>query len=234
VGNPMDDCSSFNWEDEGAWEDFAARVGPALGIVREAGKRSVVGGFAPADPMHALRLCASGVLGQVDALGLSGYPGSWDFNWQRWPVMLRRVRRLLRQQGYMPQLWITATGYSTWRHDQVLQARKLVEALRAPADRVYWLNADRDRVRAKKQPEEFGSRSLRQDERCYHLGLKTADGRPKFALRLWRERGLQGLAALTDTLLGEEPHPGEVLLRSLQSTPQHRQENIGLAVRAQQ
>src|SRR5690606_31804974 len=32
----------------------------------------------------------------------------------------------------------------------------------------------------------------------------------------------------------EEPHPGEVLLRSLQSTPQHRQENIGLAVRAQQ
>src|SRR3546814_14041489 len=36
------------------------------------------------------------------------------------------------------EVWITETGYSTWKHDEAGQARRFLEALMAPADRLYW------------------------------------------------------------------------------------------------
>ena len=36
------------------------------------------------------------------------------------------------------QVWITETGYSTWRHDERRQLTAFVDAIDAPVDRVYW------------------------------------------------------------------------------------------------
>jgi CDP-paratose 2-epimerase len=229
LGNPFDDLKAWDWEEELGWKAFFDSMDAAADHGIRAGKKLVLSGVAPDDSERLERLCISELLRKVDALGISGFPGTWDFNWQNWPAVLGRVNRLLNEHDLAPQLWITATGYSTWRRDDAVQARRLVEALRAPVERVYWYSAS-DLQRTRTEVNATGSKCLSMDERCYHFGLRSAEGEAKFALRLWRERGLDGLAALTDTLFGPAPHPGEALLRSFQDTRGSLQERIGLSV----
>ena len=54
---------------------------------------------------------------------------------------INRVREVLRQFDSPAQVWITETGYSTWRHDERRQLTAFVDALEAPVDRVYWFAA---------------------------------------------------------------------------------------------
>ena len=43
------------------------------------------------------------------------------------------------------ELWITQTGFSTWRGEERAQVHALVEAAEAPVERIYWQSAhDRD------------------------------------------------------------------------------------------
>ncbi|MCW8196172.1 NAD-dependent epimerase/dehydratase family protein [Proteobacteria bacterium 005FR1] len=232
LGNPLDDLKAWDWEEELNWQSFFEQMDAAAERVRALGKKLVLTGVAPDDMERLERLCISELLRSVDAIGISGYPGTWDFNWQNWPAVIGRVQRLLQEHDLSPALWITATGYSTWRRDDAVQARRLVEALRAPVDRVYWYSVS-DLPRDGKKASEKSAKSLQGDERCYHFGLQDAAGEAKFALRIWRERGLSGLGELMDTLFGRTPHPGEALLRSFQNPRNSIQQQIGLSVVAQ-
>ena len=44
----------------------------------------------------------------------------------------------LAQLGKKAQIWVTETGFSTWRGDERSQVRAFVDALDAPAERIYW------------------------------------------------------------------------------------------------
>jgi len=93
--------------------------------------------------------------------------------------------------GSNAEIWITGTGYSTWRHTERQQLSAFVQAIEAPVSRIYWYSTyDLD-------PGAPSCGSLYSDERDYHYGLKRTDGAPKLLFRLWESGGLE---AVRDTV----------------------------------
>src|SRR5690606_30432506 len=114
----------------------------------------------------------------IDAVGVHGFPGTWECAWEGWDANIGKVRRVLDRHGLSPQVWITETGFSTWRHEERGQLREFSRALDAPVDRVYWASGyDLD-------PDHSTMEGFHLDERCYHLGLKHTDSTPKLLYRL--------------------------------------------------
>lgn len=192
LGNSLDDHRAWDWRLDSSWKHFSQMVGNAAYRAKQHGKKPVLAGIAPSDLNWLDLLCSAGILQHIDALGINGFPGTWDFEWNQWPSVIAQLQGVLNKHELSPQLWITAVGYSTWRHDEIVQLQKLREVLSAPVTRVYWYSAF-DHPPDHPCPEYIG-----EDERCYHFGLKTADGKPKLIHRIWQERGLDGLIALTD------------------------------------
>ncbi len=165
------------------WWLFSEMVGGAAYWAKQRGKKTLLAGLGPVDP-HFLRLMFErGVMQYIDAVGIHAFPGTFEYTWEGWETNVAKVREVLAQQGSEAEIWITQTGYSTWRHDERRQLREFVNALEAPVARVYW----------------HGARDLQQDlltvdgshldERDYHFGLKRADGSPKLLYRLWSSGG---------------------------------------------
>lgn len=185
--NEPNNLSEWNWLLDPGWRIFADMVVPAAEAAHERGKRTVLGGMSPVDAEWLQLLADYGVLRHVDAVGIHAFPGAWEGIWRGWPHLVEEVRRVLRDRGVQAEVWVTETGYSTWRHQHYDQLRALVEVLAAPAERVYWyglhdLAGDRSTVSG-----------FHLDDREYHFGLKTADGRGKPLYHLWASGGVEGV-----------------------------------------
>jgi len=129
-------------------------------------------------------------------VGIHGFPGTFETNWQGWTPIVQSVQQILDQHRSGVEIWISATGYSTWRHDEYEQLRAFAAALEAPVDRVYWYAArDLD-------PEISTRDGFHADDRDYHFGLRRSDGTAKLLGRLWAEGGLEAVCQAL------EPQPG--------------------------
>ena len=188
--NEPNNLLDWDWREDPDWLLFCEMVGAAAYWARQRGFRTVLGGPCPFDA-HWLRLMGErGVLAQMDAVGLHGFPGTWDSEigtWDGWERLVSAMRGILAEFNPRAEIWITEAGYSTWRHDEAKQAQGFLEALAAPADRLYWYGwqdiADDVAVQE----------GLRFDDRHYHMGVVDADGQPKLLARLLAEGGLPGL-----------------------------------------
>ena len=169
------------------WRIFEQMVQGAAHWVHRRGWKTVLGGLRPKDHHWLRMLCERGVLEHIDAIGLHGFPGTWDFDWEGWPTLIAQFQEVLSEFRLSPQLWISQTGFSTWRHDQRGQLGTFVEAIEAPVPRVYWY-ALQDL-----HPDLPHQEGFHADERHYHLGLKTAHGIPKLLSRLWSTGGLEAV-----------------------------------------
>jgi CDP-paratose 2-epimerase len=193
------------------WLTFCTMVGGAAYWAKQRGKKVALGGPSPVDPHWVRLMCERGVMAHVDALGIHGFPDTFDFHWSGWKPALDSVRQVLDTFGLRPELWITEAGYATWRHDEPQQVRAFLDALDAPSDRLYWYAAhDLDPA----LPTLDGSYS---DEREYHFGLRRADGAPKLLYRLWAEGGLDAVRAMAEVI---EPsrHMSRAVVHSGSST----------------
>lgn len=226
LGNPLNDCRVWDWSDEAHWQRLAELGELACQLASQHQKHWLLAGVVPSDHQLLTRLCERGIVGKADAIGVSGYPDSWDFNWHRWSSALHQVSQTLAQhQLEETEIWISDSGYSTWRHDEAIQAWRLAELLQSPAARVYW-SGFQDLQRPEKQ-------CPRTDPRCYHFGLQDQHGRDKLALRIWKQRGPDGLIALTENIVRTEPSVSESILSASAASAMTRQEAFGLAVRSQ-
>jgi CDP-paratose 2-epimerase len=165
---------------------FSEMVGGAAYWARKRGKKTVLPGTWPIDLEWLGLMHERGVLQYIDAIGMHGYPGSSEFTWDGWEREVGAMRSLLERLGVDAQLWITQTGFSTWRGDDRAQVKAFVDAMDAPVDRIYWQSA-RDR-----SPGCRGD-SFHSDERDFHYGLKRVDGSPKLLFQLWAEGGLDAV-----------------------------------------
>ncbi len=128
-----------------------------------------------------------GLLQHIDAVGMHAFPGRGQSQWEQWKPQVDRVGEVLAQFNPAAQVWITETGYSTWRHDEHRQIAALVDALNAPVQRVYWYSLhDLD-------PRMATGDGFHADERDYHYGLKRADGGDKLLFRLWSQGGMRAV-----------------------------------------
>jgi CDP-paratose 2-epimerase len=138
----------------------------------------------PIDPAWLRIMGERGLLAHIDAVGVHAFPGTTDGQWGGWADPVGRVRDVFRQFNPDGQVWVTETGYSTWRHDERRQLTAFVDALDAPVERVYWYAVhDLD-------PRLPTGDGFHADERDYHFGLRRTDGSPKLLYRLWADGGL--------------------------------------------
>jgi CDP-paratose 2-epimerase len=144
------------------------------------------------------------VLDVVSAVGFHSFPGTWDSEiatWGGWEQHLGEMREIVRRYNRNAEIWITETGYSTWRNDEVEQARRFIAALDAPADRTYWYSW-RD------VPHDVATQeSLSRDVRHYHLGAADQQGARKLLARFLLDGGVEKVRRLATlaapSLIGE-------------------------------
>lgn len=182
--NEPNNLSNWDWRIDPSWQAFSDMIGGAAQWAKQCDKRTVLAGTAPCDPNWLGLMCERGVMRHIDAVGIHGFPGTWEFDWTAWSEKLRQVRAVLEQHGYAPELWITETGYSTWKHNEQGQIESFAAAVTAPVDRVYWYSA-RDLA------AEMSTESEQVDERHHHMGLRRADGTPKLLYRLLCDGGME-------------------------------------------
>jgi CDP-paratose 2-epimerase len=182
------------------WKLFSEMIGGAAYWAQHRGKKTVLPGLWPGD-LHWLDLMFDrGVMSYIDAVGIHGFPGTAEFPWNGWASEVGDVRRLLERRGSKAELWITETGFSTWRDEERAQLRAFVDAMDAPVERVYWHSVhDRERRTCD---------TFHVDERDYHFGLKRIDGTPKLLFHVWAENGITGVreAARPETRPRQQQH----------------------------
>jgi CDP-paratose 2-epimerase len=179
------------------WLIFCEMVGGAAHWARKRGKKTVLSASGPMDAQWVRLLCDHGVMQYIDAVGIHGFPGTFESWWDGWNAKVTRIRNVLLQQRSKAEIWITETGYSTWRHDERAQISAWVNAMRAPVERVYWYAAHDLDASQTSQEDGFST-----DEREHHFGLRRHDGSEKLLLRLLARGGakaVENLASLGNT-----------------------------------
>ncbi len=169
------------------WAIFSEMVGGAAYWIRKRGKKVLLPGLWPSSLGWFELMAKRGVLTYVDAVGVHGFPSSLEFRWRGWEREIGDVKKCLSSLGSKAEIWITQTGFSTWRGDEESQVCAFADALNAPAERVYW------RELFDKTATENASESQHSDERDYHYGLLRADNTPKLLHQLWSESGLKSV-----------------------------------------
>lgn len=185
--NEPNNLLDWDWRLDPEWWIFCEMVGAAAYWVQRRGKKTVLAGMSPTDPHWLALMCERGVMEYIDVLGVHGFPGTWELAWEGWPMTLAKVQRVLETHGLQVPMWITETGFSTWRHDERGQLQAFVEAMAAPVPQVYWYSAH------DLHPDLPHQEGFHADERHYHLGFKRADGTPKLLFRLGASHGLHAV-----------------------------------------
>ncbi|MGB7784929.1 MAG: GDP-mannose 4,6-dehydratase [Salinimicrobium sp.] len=166
-----------------SWNKFAGMIGMAAHWAKEKGKKTLLGGMSPIDPNWLQMMIEQGVLENIDAVGIHGFPHVFDQQWKGWDVNIKAVREVLQAAGYEKEIWISEAGFSTWQKDEVKQYREFAEVMKADADRIYWYSLN------DLNPKNSTVGGFHLDEREYYFGMKSTDGTPKLLYKLLeRER----------------------------------------------
>ena len=180
--NEPNNKSHWDFEIDSEWRMFARMAILAGEAVRpENGSLTrVLGGISPIDAKFVLNMKEQGVLDQVDAIAVHGFPLDWN-HWQihEWPERLREVQALTD----LP-VWVTEVGVSTFGAEEVQEfgLRRTAELLLGRAPRIHWYSLY-DLPRAwpatTRHREAEGSSYYRH----FYMGILREDGTPKLSLK---------------------------------------------------
>jgi beta-xylosidase len=138
----------------------------------------VLGGISPIDPAFISTMQERGVLAELDAVAVHGFPLDWN-HWQihDWPARLEEIRSVTP----MP-VWISEVGVSSFGAEEVQEfgLTKSHELLRGRAPRIHWyslLDLPRAWPATTRHREAEGSSYYRH----FYMGLLREDGERKRA-----------------------------------------------------
>jgi beta-xylosidase len=166
------------------WRMFADTViasGRAIRVINPKLPR-VLGGLSPIDPGFIERMERYGVLDEVDAVAVHGFPLDWNL-WpiHEWPAKLDEIRRVTS----LP-VWVTECGVSSFGAEEV-QAwglQRTAELLIGQAPRIHWYSLY-DLPRAWEATTRHREAEGSSYYRHFHMGLLREDGSPKPAAQLY-------------------------------------------------
>jgi beta-xylosidase len=167
------------------WSRFAAMAVAAGQAIRAEHPTltRVLGGISPIDPGFIENMTGRGVLANLDAVAVHGFPLDWNL-WQvhEWPEKIEEIRAV--SQG-LP-VWVSEVGVSSFGAEEVqawgLERTAGLLAGRAP--RVHWYSLydlPRTWEATTRHKEAEGSSYYRH----FHMGLLREDGTPKPALEAY-------------------------------------------------
>jgi beta-xylosidase len=180
IWNEPNNKSHWDPEVDPDWSRFARMAvlaGKAIRAVHPTLPR-VLGGISPIDPMFIANMGGQGVLDEVDAVAVHGFPLDWNL-WtiDAWPAKLDEIRAVTA----LP-IWVSEVGVSSFGAEEV-QAWGLARTaalLAGKAPRIHWYSLY-DLPRAwpatTRHKEAEGSSYYRH----FHMGLLREDGTPKLA-----------------------------------------------------
>jgi beta-xylosidase len=180
--NEPNNMSHWDFQIDPEWRDFAemTRLGAAAARERCPDLTLVLGGISPIDPVFLGLMRAYGVLDNLDAVAVHGFPLDWN-HWKidEWPQKLDEIRAVTD----LP-IWVTEVGASTFGADeiQVFGLQRTTELLLGRAERVFWyslLDLPPTWPATTRHKESEGSAYYRH----FYMGLIDANGRPKPSLK---------------------------------------------------
>lgn len=193
--NEPNNLLDWDWRQDQDFQLFCEMVGAAAYWAQKRGWKAVLGGPSPFDPYWVDLMGQRGLLDVVSAVGFHGFPGTWDSeegSWGGWELHIGELREIVDRYNRNAEIWITETGYSTWRNDEVEQARRFIEALDVPAERMYWYSwRDVPHDVAVQEGHWF-------DARHYHLGAVDNMGNAKLLARLLQDGGVGRVREVTN------------------------------------
>lgn len=176
--NEPNNLSHWDFTMDPEWREFSAMTRLAAQAVRATRPdlTLVLGGISPIDP-HFMRLLRSqGVLDDLDAVAVHGFPLDWNhWNINEWPVRVREIEDVAEKP-----VWVTEVGASSFGADevQVFGLQRMTELLIERVDRIYWyslLDLPPEWEATTRHKESEGSSYYRH----FYMGMIRADGTPK-------------------------------------------------------
>ena len=182
IWNEPNNKSHWDLEHDPGWRAFAEMTKLAgAAIASEApGLPRVLGGMSPIDPDFLRVLQGQGVMAQLDAVAVHGFPLDWN-HWliDEWPEKLASIQRCTD----LP-VWVSEVGISTFGAEEVQEwgLKRTAELLIGRAPRIHWYSLY-DLPAAwpatTRHREAEGSSYYRH----FHMGLLDENGRPKLAAK---------------------------------------------------
>jgi beta-xylosidase len=182
IWNEPNNKSHWDPELDPDWSRFA-RMGRLAGeaIAAEApGLVRVLGGISPIDPNFVANMIGQGLLQQLDAVAVHGFPLDWNL-WplDSWPQKLDEIAAVTD----LP-IWVSEVGASSFGAEEVQEfgLQRTAELLLGRAPRIHWYSLY-DLPQAwpatTRHKEAEGSSYYRH----FYMGLLREDGTPKQAAR---------------------------------------------------
>lgn len=180
--NEPNNKSHWDFQLDPTWERFAHMTRLAAQAVRAEcpSLPRVLGGISPIDPAFITNLASRGVLAEVEAIAVHGFPLDWN-HWQldEWPHKLAEIQALT----HLP-VWVSEVGVSTfgadWVQEQALP--RTIDLLRGKTPRIHWyslLDLPRAWEATTRHREAEGSSYYRH----FYMGVVREDGTAKPAAR---------------------------------------------------
>jgi beta-xylosidase len=139
----------------------------------------VLGGISPIDPIFIMKMGERGVLAELEAVAVHGFPLDWN-PWQihEWPAKLAEIHAVTD----LP-VWVSEVGVSTFGAEEVQLwgLQRSAELLVGRAPRIHWYSLydlPKHWEATTRHREAEGSSYYRH----FHMGLLREDGSPKPAL----------------------------------------------------
>lgn len=207
--NEPNNQSEYDFVLDDSWSRFTEMIRMASYWVRQCGKKSVLGGMSPIDPNWLKHIAELGALEFIDVIGIHGFPGVFESHWNGWEYYVTKVKEVLKSSNLSPEVWITETGYSTWKYDERIQLQNFLDVLDAPVQRVYWYALT-------DLPQNISTvDGFHLDDREYFFGLITEGEEKKLLYRLWADGGVKNIsrnAWMTGLPKFHSPNPGSRIL----------------------
>jgi len=186
IWNEPNNKSHWDLQLDPGWTQFARMAIAAGKAIRSAHSLlpRVLGGISPIDPHFINHMKSLGVLDQMDAVAVHGFPLDWNL-WKigEWPEKLSEIQAIVS----VP-VWVTEVGVSSFGADEVQDwgLRRTAELLAGRAPRIHWyslydLPSTWEATTRHKEAE--GSSYYRH----FHMGLLREDGTPKQAFETFAQ-----------------------------------------------
>ncbi len=185
--NEPNNPSEYDFRLDPGWDVFCEMIGQAAKEVKKYDKKVLLGGMSPVDPGWLDFMYEKGLMKDIDAVGIHGFPDTFDFDWPGWKAVVQQATEVIDNNEGDQDVWISEAGYSTWQNDENEQIKQLLDVMKAPVDRIYWycLN-DLD-------PERPTIDGFHADDREYYFGMVNNVGTPKLLYRILKNYGLNRL-----------------------------------------
>ena len=180
IWNEPNNKSHWDFEKDPGWAVFARMTRLACQAIaaERPGLPRVLGGMSPIDPDFVRLMIGHGVLDDLEAVAVHGFPLDWN-HWliHDWPTKLAEIASVTQ----LP-VWVSEVGVSTFGAEEVQEwgLKLTAELLTGRAPRIHWyslydLPAAWPATTRHKEAE--GSSYYRH----FHMGLLDEHGRPKLA-----------------------------------------------------